>query len=97
MRWWYHFQVSRVGSGDRSRIWNLSQLAAGELAASLGLEPIKEANAGLQKAAGYTENHTQDSGLSEVVACWSQLTSPLKAAVLALVRTACDGGGHGKA
>ena len=62
------------------------------MAASLGLEPAKETNAGLQKAAGYTENHTQDSELAEVVVSWSQLTEPLKAAVLALVRTARGGG-----
>jgi hypothetical protein len=57
------------------------------LAASLGLEPTKEVNAGLQKAAGYTEKHTQDSVLSEVIAAWSSLPEPLKAAVLAIIRT----------
>jgi hypothetical protein len=67
-----------------------------EMVRCVGIEPTTEANAGLQKAAGYTVNHTQDSDLSEVVACWPQLTDPLKAAVLALMRTACNGGGHGK-
>jgi len=57
----------------------------------VGIEPTTEANPGLQKAAGYTENHTQDSALSEVIAAWPRLIDPLKAAVLAIVRTVKSG------
>jgi len=54
------------------------------LARRVEIESRTEIDAGLQKAAGYTESHAQDSGLTEVVACWPKLNSLLKAAVLAL-------------
>ena len=38
-----------------------------------------------------------NADMQEVVAAWPVLTDPLKAAVLAIVRTACGkGGGHGQ-
>ena len=59
----------------------------------VGIEPTTEVNAGLQKAAGHTVNHTQDKDLAEVTQAWSSLAEPLRAAVLALVRSAQSKGG----
>jgi hypothetical protein len=60
----------------------------GSLVRRVGIEPTTEANAGFQKATDYTVNDTQKKDLAEIAAAWHSLIEPLKAAVLAIVRTA---------
>jgi hypothetical protein len=60
------------------------------LAGVTGLEPTAKTNASLPKIEALSHGLSQNSGvgsdLREVVAAWSSLAEPLKAAILAIVR-----------
>jgi hypothetical protein len=57
-----------------------------------GARTRPESNAGLTKSSSPSQGDSQEKGeIAEVVAAWPQLTDQLKAAVLAIVRTALQG------
>jgi len=67
-----------------------------KLAHPSGVEPDGSASKHKEIQDDAHKNAHKDSDLEEIIAAWPSLSCPLKAAVLALVRTATgEGAGHG--
>ena len=73
----------------------ISRLSRYEIGGSDGARTRSHCNAGLAKTAPLSQGVSQDSGVApellEIVTAWHDLTEPIKAAVLAVVRSAQGG------
>jgi hypothetical protein len=93
-----------AGSGSNRLSEIIQNLPRSRRRTSLGCiartRTYKKSHTGLSDAGPITQIDLQaNADLKEIVAAWAQLTDPLKAAVLAIVRTAgkgADGGDESK-